>query len=409
MAGGSTDLFVPEVVERFLDAHGIGEGPVSYRPLGDGHSNLTYLVERGGTRVVLRRPPRPPCRPRRTTCCASRRSSRALHAAGARVPACSRSATTSAARRPVLRHGAAPGVPIDRRAAARHRHARGPRAAGEEFVDALAEIHAIDPEAAGLATFGRPDGYLERQIGRFLKIWPHNAHARPARGRGAWRVAARASAAAGAGDRRPRRLPGRATCSSPRTRPRASARCSTGSCRRSATRSPTSATCCRCTPTTRSRRPGYPPLSPVTAELGFPSRAELARAVRGAHRPRHVAHRLVRVPRALEGRRVPREHVEALPGGRPGRRVRAGHGAGRAGQAGSGRGRRGARRAPGLSGRTRPCPDSRRFSRGRAVRRSARSSRARRGSGTGWWSRRRCSRRLSRGRRSTRRSARRSS
>ena len=63
MAGGSTDLFVPELVERFLDAHGIGEGPVSYRPLGDGHSNLTYLVERVGARVVLRRPPRPPLPP----------------------------------------------------------------------------------------------------------------------------------------------------------------------------------------------------------------------------------------------------------------------------------------------------------------------------------------------------------
>jgi aminoglycoside phosphotransferase (APT) family kinase protein len=38
---------------------------------------------------------------------------------------------------------------------------------GEELVDALAELHDVDWRAAGLEGFGRPEGYLERQIRRW--------------------------------------------------------------------------------------------------------------------------------------------------------------------------------------------------------------------------------------------------
>jgi aminoglycoside phosphotransferase (APT) family kinase protein len=36
------------------------------------------------------------------------------------------------------------------------------------------EIHAIDWRAAGLEGFGKPDGYLGRQLRRFLGLWEHN-------------------------------------------------------------------------------------------------------------------------------------------------------------------------------------------------------------------------------------------
>ena len=36
------------------------------------------------------------------------------------------------------------------------------------LIDALAGIHAFDWEAGGLDGFGRPDGYLERQVPRWL-------------------------------------------------------------------------------------------------------------------------------------------------------------------------------------------------------------------------------------------------
>ena len=35
----------------------------------------------------------------------------------------------------------------------------------------LADLHAIDPAAVGLADFGRPDGYLERQVRRWGSQW----------------------------------------------------------------------------------------------------------------------------------------------------------------------------------------------------------------------------------------------
>ncbi len=45
---------------------------------------------------------------------------------------------------------------------------------GEELVDALVEVHAADWRAAGLEGFGKPSGYLERQLRRFLGLWEHN-------------------------------------------------------------------------------------------------------------------------------------------------------------------------------------------------------------------------------------------
>ena len=47
--------------------------------------------------------------------------------------------------------------------------------AGDDLVDALVELHAVDIESAGLADFGRPAGYLERQLKRFVALWEHNA------------------------------------------------------------------------------------------------------------------------------------------------------------------------------------------------------------------------------------------
>jgi aminoglycoside phosphotransferase (APT) family kinase protein len=40
---------------------------------------------------------------------------------------------------------------------------------GYELVDVLAELHSVDPASVGLADFGRPDGYLHRQVARWRK------------------------------------------------------------------------------------------------------------------------------------------------------------------------------------------------------------------------------------------------
>jgi aminoglycoside phosphotransferase (APT) family kinase protein len=45
------------------------------------------------------------------------------------------------------------------------------RRCSEQLVDVLAAIHTVDFEAVGLADFGRPDGYLERQVRRWGEQW----------------------------------------------------------------------------------------------------------------------------------------------------------------------------------------------------------------------------------------------
>ena len=41
-------------------------------------------------------------------------------------------------------------------------------------MDALVEVHAVDWQAAGLEGFGKPTGYLDRQLRRFNGLWEHN-------------------------------------------------------------------------------------------------------------------------------------------------------------------------------------------------------------------------------------------
>src|SRR5690606_5292770 len=39
------------------------------------------------------------------------------------------------------------------------------------LIEVLADLHALDPHAVGLAGFGRPQGYLERQVRRWYGQW----------------------------------------------------------------------------------------------------------------------------------------------------------------------------------------------------------------------------------------------
>jgi aminoglycoside phosphotransferase (APT) family kinase protein len=45
------------------------------------------------------------------------------------------------------------------------------RAIGYGLIDVLAALHAVDPGAVGLADYGKPDGYLARQIRRWTAQW----------------------------------------------------------------------------------------------------------------------------------------------------------------------------------------------------------------------------------------------
>jgi aminoglycoside phosphotransferase (APT) family kinase protein len=168
-------LVVREPLERFLDAHGIGAGRVEAERIGEGHSNITFLVRRGDARVVLRRPPRPPLPPSAHDVLREARLLRALEGTPVRVPA-------------VLAVGddeSVLGVPFyvmeeihgNVLASAIPAELDTPgerRRTAEEMVDALVELHSVDWVACGLEGYGKPTGYLERQLRRFTGLWEHN-------------------------------------------------------------------------------------------------------------------------------------------------------------------------------------------------------------------------------------------
>jgi hypothetical protein len=72
-------LLVLEPLMAFLDAQGIGSGEIDFEPVGEGHSNVTYLLRRDGAEAVVRRPPRGPARRASRACspCATTRPSSA--------------------------------------------------------------------------------------------------------------------------------------------------------------------------------------------------------------------------------------------------------------------------------------------------------------------------------------------
>jgi hypothetical protein len=80
-------LVVLDRVEAFLDGHGLGVGPVHAERIGDGGgSNFSFLLERGGERFVLRRPPRPPLPPSAHDMVREARLQLALAPQGIRLP-----------------------------------------------------------------------------------------------------------------------------------------------------------------------------------------------------------------------------------------------------------------------------------------------------------------------------------
>jgi hypothetical protein len=59
-------LLVRKPLEDYFDSQGLGEGPILAERIGEGHSNVTFLITRGDDRSSS---------PSRTTTCARRRSS----------------------------------------------------------------------------------------------------------------------------------------------------------------------------------------------------------------------------------------------------------------------------------------------------------------------------------------------
>ncbi len=167
-------LLVTEPLEAFLDEHGIGEGPIEAEPVGEGHSNVTFIVRRGDTEVVLRRPPRGPLPPSAHDVLREARVIGALQGK-ARVPGVlAVGDDEQIIGAPFFVMDKVEGHVVTSEIPAELDTPDDRRRMGEQLVDALVEMHGVDWEAAGLEGFGKPTGYLERQLRRFGGLWEHN-------------------------------------------------------------------------------------------------------------------------------------------------------------------------------------------------------------------------------------------
>ncbi|HEY6780536.1 MAG TPA: phosphotransferase family protein [Thermoleophilaceae bacterium] len=169
-------LLVREPLERFLDEHGIGTGALlEAERIGDGHSNITFLIRRGDARAVLRRPPRPPLPPSAHDVLREARLLQALGSTAVRVPrVLATCADESVLGVPFYVMEEVYGSVLVGEVPAALDTPEQRRRLGEELVDRLVEIHAVDWRACGLEGFGKPSGYLERQLRRFNGLWEHN-------------------------------------------------------------------------------------------------------------------------------------------------------------------------------------------------------------------------------------------
>ena len=166
-----------ERLEPYLHVHLDGaQGPLTLRQFGGGHANLTYLIRFGEREWVLRRPPLGPVAPGAHDMRREHRVLSTLHAGYALAP----QAYLLCIDHSII--GADFFVMERRHGIAFRRDIPAPwrdrpdllRGVGESLVDNLARLHAVDPASVGLGEFGRPEGYIERQVYGWIERW-HNA------------------------------------------------------------------------------------------------------------------------------------------------------------------------------------------------------------------------------------------
>ncbi|MFH8572965.1 phosphotransferase family protein [Streptomyces sp. NPDC017993] len=160
-------------LQRYFDRHVPDcAGPLRVELLHGGRSNLTYEVTDGTHRWVLRRPPLGLLTPTAHDMDREYRVVAALNGTGVPVARAVLSCTDPTVigapfcvvdfvEGTVLRDG-------EEAALLPPGHARR---SAEALVDALVALHAVDAADVGLGDFGRPDGYLERQVRRWRSQW----------------------------------------------------------------------------------------------------------------------------------------------------------------------------------------------------------------------------------------------
>jgi aminoglycoside phosphotransferase (APT) family kinase protein len=158
----------------WLDAHvpGLRQGPLDGEVIAGGKSNLTYRITNDTSTWALRRPPLAHVLPTAHDMVREFRVISAL--SGTQVPVadaialCEDPAVLGA---PFYLMSFVDGVVLDRPDVVAQLDREGARRACEQLVDTLVALHDVEPSSVGLADFGRPAGFLERQVRRWHAQW----------------------------------------------------------------------------------------------------------------------------------------------------------------------------------------------------------------------------------------------
>ena len=164
-----------EVLQAWLREH-VPDWPdaeLAVEQFPRGYSNLTYRLRAGAREAVLRRPPFGAAVKGGHDMGREYRLLRALHGPYGKVPeAWAQDETGNVLGAPFYVMERLEGVILrPRMPEAMHPDPATMAGIADALVDGLADLHAVDLHAAGLADFGRPEGYAERQIEGWTRRW----------------------------------------------------------------------------------------------------------------------------------------------------------------------------------------------------------------------------------------------
>ncbi|TMQ25181.1 MAG: phosphotransferase family protein [Candidatus Rokuibacteriota bacterium] len=149
------------------------DGPLTALQFPNGSANLTYLLRLGEHELVLRRPPMgelaPGAHDMRREFKVLSTLSRHFDRAPRAYVFCDDHAVLGSdffvmerRRGEVVRTALPPSM---------RGHADAGRRIAFALVDAMAELHALDPVACGLGDLGKPEGFVQRQLSGWAKRW----------------------------------------------------------------------------------------------------------------------------------------------------------------------------------------------------------------------------------------------
>ncbi|KQV75963.1 acyl-CoA dehydrogenase [Aeromicrobium sp. Root344] len=145
-------------------------GPLTASLITGGKSNLTYTLSAGSRDYVVRRPPLGHVLATAHDMGREYRVMAALAPTNVPVPQMiAHCEDTEVIGAPFYVMEKVAGTPYGRASQLEPLGAERTRGISERMVDTLVALHAVDSAAVGLGDFGRPDGYLGRQVARWKK------------------------------------------------------------------------------------------------------------------------------------------------------------------------------------------------------------------------------------------------